>query len=308
MTLHCMAFTRAIDRASQLLPSHSSVFYHVRACFLTPSTASLLFNRNKISSAVCGSLYTDNDDTGFSNPRVVPQSTINAMIEEIYGELAVQSIQGRSCSSATACKSIEEKFDVWAMVFTNPKLPLSVDIGSGSGRFLMLLAKRNSGSSNFLGLDVRHKLVERSNAWAEQLQLKNMHFITANATIALDSLLATYPGKLTFVSILCPDPQFKTRHYKRRIVQRPLVNAIMKYLAVGGKIFLESDVEEVVLDMKRHFKEHLGDSLVLVKKHESTSIEEKEWYPENPTGVPTEREVAVLGRGLPMFRLLYERV
>ncbi|KAJ7543027.1 hypothetical protein O6H91_09G022600 [Diphasiastrum complanatum] len=197
---------------------------------------------------------------------------------------------------------------VWAMVFTNPKLPLSVDIGSGSGRFLMLLAKRNSGSSNFLGLDVRHKLVERSNAWAEQLQLKNMHFITANATIALDSLLATYPGKLTFVSILCPDPQFKTRHYKRRIVQRPLVNAIMKYLAVGGKIFLESDVEEVVLDMKRHFKEHLGDSLVLVKKHESTSIEEKEWYPENPTGVPTEREVAVLGRGLPMFRLLYERV
>jgi len=62
----------------------------------------------------------------------------------------------------------------WETEFEDPTLPLHVDIGCGSGRLLMVLAKRSLGSSNFLGIDIRDKLLERSTIWAEELNLTNM--------------------------------------------------------------------------------------------------------------------------------------
>ena len=34
----------------------------------------------------------------------------------------------------------------------------------------------------------------------------------------------------------CPDPHFKKRHHKRRILQEPLVDAIISNLACGGEV------------------------------------------------------------------------
>lgn len=48
----------------------------------------------------------------------------------------------------------------WNVVFKDPLLPLVVDIGCGSGRFLLWLAKRNSDSKNYLGLEIRKKVWE----------------------------------------------------------------------------------------------------------------------------------------------------
>lgn len=45
----------------------------------------------------------------------------------------------------------------WEDIFADPSLPIVVDIGSGSGRFMMMLAKRNTGSCNYLGLEIRHQ-------------------------------------------------------------------------------------------------------------------------------------------------------
>ncbi|CAI5495270.1 unnamed protein product [Closterium sp. Naga37s-1] len=93
---------------------------------------------------------------------------------------------------------------------------------------------------NFLGFEIRDKLVQRADTWRRQLALRNAHFVVANATSALESVLATYPGPLVSVSILCPDPHFKNKHRKRRVVP-------------GGHVFVESDVEEVAADMYRQF-------------------------------------------------------
>ncbi|XP_057841478.2 uncharacterized protein LOC131051075 isoform X9 [Cryptomeria japonica] len=104
-----------------------------------------------------------------------------------------------------------------------------------SGRFLILLAKRFCGTKNFLGLDIRDKLVQRSQFWAKELAIKNIHFMVANATVSFGALISTYPGPLTCVSILCPDPHFKKKHHKRRILQKPLADAIINNLAPGGQ-------------------------------------------------------------------------
>ncbi|BBN04841.1 tRNA (guanine-N7-)-methyltransferase [Marchantia polymorpha subsp. ruderalis] len=191
----------------------------------------------------------------------------------------------------------------WDEVFTDCSRPLTVDIGCGSGRFVMVLAKRNS-AENFLGIDVRERLVDRAKQWAEELDLTNIHFVTTNATVHLDTLLASYPGPLAYVTILCPDPHFKQRHHKRRVVQKQLVDTIIRHLAPKGKLFIQSDVKEVAIDMRKQFDEHLGLTLV---RSSSAPCDSEGWVVDNPLGLPSEREVHVLTQGGRIYRTLYER-
>ncbi len=66
----------------------------------------------------------------------------------------------------------------------------------------------------------------------------------------------TYPGRLDLTLIQCPDPQFKTRHHKRRIVQPALAAAVARRTASGGAVYLSSDVLEVAEDMRDIFEQH----------------------------------------------------
>ncbi|KAH8935909.1 hypothetical protein BDL97_17G055300 [Sphagnum fallax] len=219
------------------------------------------------------------------------------LVEKAYAELQLKNIQHQ----------VPVTPPVWETLFADPTLPLHIDIGCGSGRFLMLLAKRTAAPCNFLGLDVRDKLLQRSRLWAEELNLTNLHFMVANATIGLDAILSTYPGKVSLVSILCPDPHFKKRHQKRRIVQKCLVDALAKHLAPGGQIFLQSDVREVAVDMRDQFD---VNTTVFTRVHtkNSADCDQEGWLLENPLGVATEREIHALAQGGRLYRLLFRRL
>ncbi|PWA49648.1 tRNA (guanine-N-7) methyltransferase, Trmb type [Artemisia annua] len=195
----------------------------------------------------------------------------------------------------------------WNDVFEDPKLPLVVDIGSGSGRFLMWLAKRNPGSKNYMGLEIREKLVTRAKTWAKELALSNIHFLFANASISFKQLLSTYPGPLMLVSISCPDPHFKKRHHKRRIVQKPLVEAIVDRLMPGGQVFIQSDVLEVAIDMRQYFDEE-SQKLIHVDKIDSNILcDDAGWLPRNPMGIRTEREIHAEYEGAKIYRRMYQK-
>ncbi|CAL9230676.1 unnamed protein product [Arabidopsis halleri] len=191
---------------------------------------------------------------------------------------------------------------VWDEVYKDPSLPLMVDIGSGSGRFLLWLANKNVESRNYLGLEIRQKLVKRANFWVNELGLSNVHFIFANAMVSFEQLISSYPGPLEIVSILCPDPHFKKRHQKRRVVQKPLVNSILQNLKPGGKIFVQSDVLDVAQDMRDQFDE---ESSVL--QHMETVDTEDGWLMENPMGIRTEREIHAEFEGARIYRRLYQK-
>ncbi|KAJ8763188.1 hypothetical protein K2173_025573 [Erythroxylum novogranatense] len=119
--------------------------------------------------------------------------------------------------------SVPAEIPDWNNIFKDPTLPLMVDIGSGSGRFLIWLAKKKPDLGNYLGLEIRKKLVKRADFWVKELTLGNIHFLFANATVSFRQLVLSYPGPLMTVSILCPDPHFKKRHHKRRVLQTPLL-------------------------------------------------------------------------------------
>jgi tRNA (guanine-N7-)-methyltransferase len=96
------------------------------------------------------------------------------------------------------------------------------------------------------------------------------------------------------ISIQYPDPCFKNRHAKRRVVQPELVEEIARYLPSGGEVFLQSDLEWVAREMCDRFGEHPA--------FERTQAA---WLELNPLGVPTEREVSTLSKGLPVHRAVY---
>ncbi|CAJ1948837.1 unnamed protein product [Sphenostylis stenocarpa] len=203
--------------------------------------------------------------------------------------------------------SVPAQVPDWNQVFADPTLPLMVDIGCGSGRFLMWLAKRTPKERNFLGLEIRQRIVKRAEIWAKDLALNNIHFLFANATISFKQLVESYPGPLVLVSILCPDPHFKKRHHKRRVLQKPLVGAIVDNLMLGGQVFVQSDVLQVALDMRNQFDE------VEALKHLDVSnpailCDSEGWLLSNPMGIRTEREIHAELEGAKIFRRLIAQV
>ncbi|KAI4302872.1 hypothetical protein MLD38_038570 [Melastoma candidum] len=203
--------------------------------------------------------------------------------------------------------SVPAEIPDWSRVFKDPALPLMVDIGCGSGRFLLWLARRNPDLQNYLGLEIRQKLVKRADCWAKGIGLDNVHFMFANATISFQSMVSTYPGPLMFVSVLCPDPHFKKRHHKRRVVQKPLVASIVDSLVPGGKVFIQSDVFEVALDMRDQFDEHSHVLEHIDSIDPSISCDGDGWLVDNPMGIRTEREIHVDWEGGRVYRRMYQK-
>ena len=185
----------------------------------------------------------------------------------------------------------------WEKLYAEMALPLHLDLGCGRGRFLLQMAQQHP-NWNFLGLEIREPLVDQANLWCEELGLTNLAFLFCNANVSLPRILADWPGcPLQRVTIQFPDPWFKKRHQKRRIVQPELVADLATSLVKDGLVFLQSDIEEVAAEMRDRFQEN--PNFVCLAP---------EWLPENPLGVPTERELSTLSRGEPVYRTLFQRV
>jgi tRNA (guanine-N7-)-methyltransferase len=185
----------------------------------------------------------------------------------------------------------------WSGRFADLSRPLLLDIGCARGRFLMDMAVARP-DWNCLGLEIREPLVEEATGRATELGLSDrLQYLFCNANISLSSILAGLPTEhMELVTIQFPDPWFKKRHQKRRVVQPELVAALADALQPGAQVFLQSDILELAEDMCDRFSSNPTFRRLTA-----------EWMPENPLGVPTERELSVQRRNLPVFRALYER-
>lgn len=181
----------------------------------------------------------------------------------------------------------------WSQVYSDWSKPLHLDIGCGWGRFLLQMAQV-APEWNYLGLEIRETVVQEAIANRDRSEFSNLHYIFGNANYSLPGLLASLPvGTLQRVSIQFPDPWFKKRHQKRRVVQPKLVNAVAEYLAIEGEVFLQSDVEEVAREMRDRFL-----------AHPSFYLKYPQWLSTNPLPVSTERELSTLNHQEPVYRCL----
>ncbi len=185
-------------------------------------------------------------------------------------------------------------------LFENANSPIHLDIGSARGKFLLEMASAEP-NWNYLGVEIRRPLVDAANYEKELLELSNVHFLFCNANVSLQEWLSLLPKDLLHqVSIQFPDPWFKKRHKKRRVLQPKLLMSLSSALKPGGKLFIQSDLLDVVMPMvelinKSGYFHHLIES------------EAQGFLDYNPMPFSSERERYVMNQGLPIYRALFER-
>ena len=178
--------------------------------------------------------------------------------------------------------------------FADPTRPLLLDVGSARGRFLLRMAEARP-EWNYLGVEIREPLVDEANRLAVEAGATNLHYTFCNAMLWLDRLLEKIPnGILQAVTIQFPDPWFKKKHAKRRMVNDEMVETIAARLSHQGTVFLQTDIEFLAAEMFELFRSDMRFSESKIT--------------ENPFPVKTEREKAVEEKGLPVFRTTVARL
>ncbi|MCP9775859.1 tRNA (guanosine(46)-N7)-methyltransferase TrmB [Cyanobium sp. WAJ14-Wanaka] len=184
-------------------------------------------------------------------------------------------------------------------LFSDPDRPIHLDIGCARGRFLLAMAQAQP-ERNYLGVEIRRPLVQAAELDRVALGLTNLKYLFCNANVSLQTWLQQLGGsQLELVSIQFPDPWFKNRHHKRRVLQPELLLAIAAALDPGRELFIQSDVLAVI--------EPMVELIEASGCFTRPSTDELPWRHNNPLACPTERETLVLQEGLPVYRVLYQR-
>lgn len=178
-----------------------------------------------------------------------------------------------------------------------------VDIGCARGSWAMEMCKRDE-NINIVGLEIRIPMVELCLERKQNEDIRNVHFLKSNANVDLDNIFTSLSAKdicVNTVTIQFPDPHFKVKHKKRRVVNASLVRTIAKNLQVGARVFLQTDIEELGYDMVSHFvgSEHFTPAV---------DYNAEALHTNNPIyEVQTEREICTLRDSKPVYRMLFYR-
>jgi len=153
---------------------------------------------------------------------------------------------------------------------------------------------------NFLGLEIREPLVSSSERKRQNLELQNLKFLYCNVNVSLDEWLSDLKSdQLKRVSIQFPDPWFKRKHIKRRVLKKSLLNSIARYMSKDGELFIQSDIFTLIESMTNVIE----NSAYFDRK----AIKGVKWLDENPYEASTDRESYVLKKNLPIYRAMYIR-
>jgi tRNA (guanine-N7-)-methyltransferase len=188
--------------------------------------------------------------------------------------------------------------------FANTTRPVIVDIGCAKGSWVLKYGLENP-HQNIVGLEIRRPVVEFALLRKQKWGLTNVHFLSVNANIDLNRILGDLKSKggaIEMVTIQFPDPHFKAKHKKRRVVNELLVNTIVSNLEIGKKIFLQSDILDVTEDMISNFASN--EQLEMVEGYDKDKLDENV----SPNNVLTEREVATQNKGLPVYRMMFRKI
>ena len=186
-------------------------------------------------------------------------------------------------------------------VFENPKLPLHLDIGCASGDFLFELSLKNK-NWNYIGIEIREKLVLNANLKMKSRENKNLYFSFGNANnIFNQSNNKSIINFITSISFNFPDPWFKKKHHKRRVIQPKLINLLSNSMKRGSLIFIKTDVR----DLFDHMEITISESI----KFKKIPYQDFKFYESfNPNRIQTNREKYVILNQLKIYESIYKKI
>lgn len=177
-----------------------------------------------------------------------------------------------------------------SQLFADGTAPLEIEVGSGKGLFLQSAATAVP-AHNFLGIEVARKYAHHT---ASRLAKRNL----TNAVIAEGDALRVFhellPGaSVAAVHVYFPDPWWKKRHRKRRVMNEAFLQDVVRVLVPGGRFHFWTDVEE-----------YFETGLALVAEHTPLvgPLEVAERAPEHDLDFRTHFERRMRLAELPVYR------
>lgn len=119
--------------------------------------------------------------------------------------------------------------------------PLEIEVGSGRGLF-MLTASGEHPDRDFLGCEVSQKYARYSAAKLAKAGHSNAIMVHGDAKRLFAELLPD--AVAAAVHVYFPDPWWKKRHRRRRVMDDVFVKQIERVLQPGGWLHFWTDVEE----------------------------------------------------------------
>jgi tRNA (guanine-N7-)-methyltransferase len=174
-----------------------------------------------------------------------------------------------------------------------PRPPVSIEIGSNRGLFLRKLAQENP-ERDYLGIELRPKFAQLSEEGFARDGITNARVLPCDAALAFPILFG--PEEIGELFVLYPDPWWKTRHRKRRIIRPDFLDLVAEKMIKGGKIWCRTDVGSLANDMRGVLNAHPAFRPIPLDD-----------YPTTPF-LRSEREVRTIAMGMPVNVLYYERV
>lgn len=152
----------------------------------------------------------------------------------------------------------------WAEQFGR-KAPLQVELGTGKGRFISMLAARHP-EANFVGIEAQQDVLYYAAQKVKALKLANVRLLVFDINHILDIFAE---GEVNRFYINFCDPWPKARHAKRRLTHAGFLEKYRRLLAPDGQLHFKTD-NKPLFDFSLEQFEQSG----LVAKHITYDLHE----------------------------------
>lgn len=171
---------------------------------------------------------------------------------------------------------------------------LELEIGFGRGQFIRERAAA-ALDVRILGIETKRKLVYLCSEKAKQQNVENLVVMHGDAREVISRMQPD--GAFQSVFINFPDPWWKARHQKRKVVTDTVTQNVVRLLAPGGRYFVQTDVDF----RAQEYLEILQANPLLEPVQGDGRIEE------NTFGACSSRERRSLELGMPVYRILFQK-
>ncbi|HEY0714283.1 MAG TPA: hypothetical protein VGF45_16495 [Polyangia bacterium] len=183
-------------------------------------------------------------------------------------------------------------------VVVTPGVPLEVELGSAEAWFLMDRA-REAPAGHYVGVEIRRELVDKANEESARRGLPQVQSVYANMSVDLPRLFQ--PGRVPRFHINFPDPWWKSKQQKRRVIGPSLIEGLWGLLDKDGEVHVATDIFELALDAMAALESEVPRRFRNLRAPWS-------FLPASPFGARSRREVQCEGEGTRIWRLAYRRV
>lgn len=175
---------------------------------------------------------------------------------------------------------------------------LEVELGSAESLFLIERAQATTDPGmTLVGVEIRREMVQRADRLCQEAGVSSVRNVFANMSVDMPRLFR--PASVRRFHINFPDPWFKSRQHKRRVVGPELVDAMATALEAGGEVGVMTDIFDIALEAMAVLE---GDPLHRFRNVRGpwTFLTSSPWLP-----AKSRRERQCESEGARVWRLLY---